>query len=244
MTTLKLITVDDSQIIADHVSFLLTKLPWIEWLGHAYNLEEARQLLQEKSPTAIILDIQLKEESGLDFLDEIKDKIIGVESNGLHSNGFTLARKVLSQYSLFDIPRYLKKSLGEELLSPTNIYVRPVMELKDSNIPIHGLAHITGGSFSKLKRLNKKMRFNLSNLPSPEGIFKQIQIDGNIDTKEMYSTFNMGVGFCLILPKRSVDKTIDTFNKYNLKAFEIGQIDSKGKGNVVGMVDDKKYIFS
>jgi len=79
MNTLRLITVDDSQVIADHVSFLLTKLPWIEWLGHAYNLDEARQLLKKKQPSAIILDIQMKEESGLDFLAEIKDTIKDVD---------------------------------------------------------------------------------------------------------------------------------------------------------------------
>lgn len=176
---------------------------------------------------------------------KIEDRIIGVESNGLHSNGLTLARKVLSKYSLSDSPNFLKKSIGEELLSPTKIYVKPVMELlKDNSVAIHGLAHITGGSFSKLKRLNKKIRFNLSNLRNPEGIFRQIQIDGKIDTKEMYTTFNMGVGFCLILPKKYVDKTIDIFEKYNMNAFEIGKIDSKSRGNVVGMVDGKKYIFS
>ncbi len=79
MNKLKLITVDDSKVIADHVSFLLTKLPWVEWLGHAYNLKEARKLMAEKSPTAIILDIQLKEESGLDYLAEIKENIKGVD---------------------------------------------------------------------------------------------------------------------------------------------------------------------
>ena len=79
MKNLELITVDDSQVIADHVSFLLKKLPWIKWLGHAYNLEEARKLLEEKKPSAIILDIQLKQESGLDFLKEIKDKLKDVD---------------------------------------------------------------------------------------------------------------------------------------------------------------------
>lgn len=176
---------------------------------------------------------------------KIEDRIIGVESNGLHSNGFTLARKVLSKYPLSHTPRFLTKSIGEELLLPTRIYVRPVLEIiQNSNIVLHGLAHITGGSFSKLKRLNKKMRFNLSNLPSPKGIFKQIQRDGKIDTTEMYNTFNMGIGFCLVVPKKYVDKAIDIFDKYNMPAFEIGKIDSKDRGGVVGNVEGKKYVFS
>src|SRR3712207_1216676 len=97
------------------------------------------------------------------------------------------------------IQEFLTKSIGEELLIPTNIYVKPIIELiKDKKVTIHGLAHITGGSFTKLRRLNNKVRYNLSNLLSPFGIFKQIQKDGHIDVKEMYRTFNMGIGFCII----------------------------------------------
>jgi len=173
------------------------------------------------------------------------DVILGIESNGLHSNGFTLARKVLSKYSIDDIPRFLTKPIGEELLSPTRIYVRPIMELiKDKKISVHGLAHITGGSFTKLKRLNNKVRFNLSKLPKIEGIFKQIQSDGKIDVKEMYRTFNMGIGFCLIMSKNSVDKTTSIVEKHKMRVFDIGEIDSSVIGNVVGKINGKKYIFA
>jgi phosphoribosylformylglycinamidine cyclo-ligase len=162
----------------------------------------------------------------------------------LHSNGYTLARKVLSKYSLDEIPEFLNQPVGEELLIPTKIYVQPVMELiKDRKVTIHGLAHITGGSFTKLKRLNNKVRYNLSNLSPPFGIFKQIQKDGKIDVKEMYRTFNMGIGFCIIVPKTNVDKTISIIEKNKMKVYQIGEVDSKGNGSIIGKVNNKKYIF-
>ena len=176
---------------------------------------------------------------------KIGDIILGLESSGLHSNGYTLARKVLSKYSLDEIPEFITRSVGEELLIPTRIYVQPIMELiKDRKITIHGLAHITGGSFTKLKRLNNKVRYNLSHLSPPTGIFKQIQKDGIIDLREMYRTFNMGIGFCIILPKVNVDKTVSIIEKYNIKVSQIGEVDSKGNGKVIGKVENKKYIFS
>ena len=176
---------------------------------------------------------------------KIGDIILGLESSGLHSNGYTLARKVLSKYSLDEIPEFITRSVGEELLIPTRIYVQPIMELiKDRKITIHGLAHITGGAFTKLNRLNNKVRYNLSQLSPPTGIFKQIQKDGIIDLREMYRTFNMGIGFCIILPKINVDKTVSIIEKYNIKVSQIGVVDSKGNGKVIGKVENKKYIFS
>ena len=175
---------------------------------------------------------------------QIGDTILGVESNGLHSNGYTLARKVLSKYSIYDIPQFLTKPLGEKLLNPTKIYVRPVMEIINKHdIDIHGLAHITGGAFTKLKRLNNKVRYNISEFPPIEGIFRLIQNDGKIDIKEMYKTFNMGIGFCIVLPKNHVDKTISIFDKYKINTYTIGKIDGKGTGNVVVKVGDKKHIL-
>lgn len=175
---------------------------------------------------------------------KIGDIILGLESSGLHSNGYTLARKVLSKYPIDEIPEFLTQSVGEELLIPTKIYVQPIMELiRDRKVTVHGLAHITGGSFTKLKRLNNKVRYNLYNLFPPFGIFKQIQKDGNIDVKEMYRTFNMGIGFCIILPKANVDKTISIIEKNKIKVYQIGEVDSKGNGNVIGKIGNKKYRF-
>ena len=131
------------------------------------------------------------------------------------------------------------------MLTPTTIYVQPVIEiLKQKHISIHGLAHITGGSFTKLARLNKEVRYNLDNLPKAHGIFKQIQIDGRIKTKEMYKTFNMGIGFCIILPKHSVDAVISIFKKYNMGCSLIGIVDEKEeKENVIANIDGKNEVL-
>jgi phosphoribosylformylglycinamidine cyclo-ligase len=177
---------------------------------------------------------------------QIGDIILGVQSNGLHSNGYTLARKVLlSKYSVDDKADYLTHTVGEEMLTPTLIYVRPVMEIIKAKITsVHGFAHITGGSFTKLARLNKKVRYNLDNLPKAHGIFKQIQIDGHIKTKEMYKTFNMGIGFCIILSKNSVDRVISIFEKYKMRCSQIGIVDKKGRGEVIAKLDGEKEILS
>ncbi len=165
------------------------------------------------------------------------DVILGVESTGLHSNGYTLARKVLlSKYSVDDNAEHLVQTVGEELLVPTRIYVKPVMELLKKT-GVHGLANITGGSFTKLPRLSKNVKYMLDGLPAPTGIFRQIQQDGNIDATEMYRTFNMGVGFCAIAPKASAELAIRTFKKYGMGCRVVGKVE-KGAG-VVAMVEGK-----
>lgn len=155
---------------------------------------------------------------------KLGDEIIGVESSGIHSNGLSLARNVLlSKYKLED-QLNLDKSLGEELLRPTKIYVKPVLDIINT-ISISGLAHITGGGFSKLTRLSKgKVGFKLDNMPKPLPIFNLIQKEGKIDNFEMYRTFNMGIGFCLIASSSEVDNIRKIFRKYNINSTKIGKI--------------------
>jgi phosphoribosylformylglycinamidine cyclo-ligase len=94
-----------------------------------------------------------------------------------------------------------------------------------------------------LARLNKGVRYILNNLPSVKGIFKQIQVDGRVDIKEMYRTFNMGIGFCVILPSSSVDRVFRIFEKYRMRCIEIGIVDDKGKGNVIARLDGKNNVL-
>ena len=159
--------------------------------------------------------------------DKIKpnDVIIGVKSSGLHSNGYSLARKVLSKYSL---KRKFKGVgiLGNALLKPTEIYVKPVLEAIEK-CSIHGLAHITGGSFTKLLRL-KQIGFELDNLPKTPPLMQLIQ-DSGVKSDEMYKTFNMGVGFCIISPENQIRGIQKIITKHKMKSYEIGRI-SKKKG--------------
>ena len=153
------------------------------------------------------------------------DVIIGVKSSGLHSNGYSLARKVLSKYSLKQKFKGVG-ILGNALLKPTEIYVKPVLEAIEK-CSIHGLAHITGGSFTKLLRL-KQIGFELDNLPKTPALMQLIQ-DCGVKSDEMYKTFNMGVGFCIITPENQVRGIQKIITKHKMKSYEIGRI-SKKKG--------------
>jgi phosphoribosylformylglycinamidine cyclo-ligase len=153
------------------------------------------------------------------------DVIIGVKSSGLHSNGYSLARKVLSKYSLKQKFKGVGV-LGNALLKPTEIYVKPVLETIEK-CSIHGLAHITGGSFTKLLRL-KNIGFELDSLPKTPPLMQLIQ-DSGVNSDEMYKTFNMGVGFCIIAPQSEVKKIRRIFKNHKMTTYEIGHI-SKKKG--------------
>lgn len=173
-----------------------------------------------------------------------RDVIIGLESSGLHSNGYSLARKVLlPKYKLKNSHKFLECSIGEELLKPTRIYVKPVLEMLKKLDSIHGLAHITGGSFAKLSRLNNKVNYNLDNLPQQENIFSLIQQTGKISVKEMYSTFNMGVGFCIIVSKSEIDNVEKILEKNKVRYQQIGYI-TKGNGAVSMIKDGRKYVLT
>ncbi|KAG2481007.1 MAG: phosphoribosylformylglycinamidine cyclo-ligase [Thaumarchaeota archaeon] len=149
------------------------------------------------------------------------DVIIGAKSSGLHSNGYTLARKaLLSKYSLKSKIKGIGV-LGNALLTPTEIYVKPVLEIIQK-CNVHGLAHITGGSFTKLLRL-KKIGYDLDSLPKPPTIMQLIEEQG-VKSLEMYKTFNMGVGFCVVAPKNEEKRINSIFKKYGMKSKRVGQI--------------------
>ncbi len=154
------------------------------------------------------------------------DMVIGLESSGLHSNGFTMARKLLlGSFKLNDSPPELNgRTIGQELLEPTKIYVKPVMEMINS-CEIHGLANITGGAFSKLMRLGDlaEVGFDLYSMPDPMPVFRLMQKLGNVSEREMHRTFNMGVGFAVIADKKEYGKIEDICKKYGIKCWIIGK---------------------
>jgi phosphoribosylformylglycinamidine cyclo-ligase len=161
------------------------------------------------------------------------DIIIGIRSSGIHSNGLTLAREVLlKQHDINDKSDFISKTIGDELLTPTTIYSDVILKIvKKFGTRIHGLAHITGGAFTKLKRLNEQVDYVLDNLPKIDGIFKQIMMEGNISEKEMYRTFNMGIGFCVIAARESASEILETIQAERLNASIIGHIRKNGRGN-------------
>lgn len=160
------------------------------------------------------------------------DVIIGLASSGLHSNGYSLARKALLEvggFKLNDTVAELGKTLGEELLTPTRIYVKAVMNILETHAekPIHGLVHITGGGLveNTPRILPEKCsaRFKRGSWQTPP-IFSLIQKCGNIDQHEMERVFNLGVGMLVICEAKFADQICQQFNQLGENASIIGEI--------------------
>jgi phosphoribosylformylglycinamidine cyclo-ligase len=131
------------------------------------------------------------------------DALIGLPSSGLHSNGYTLARRVLADVPLDD--QRLGRSLDDVLLEPTEIYVRAALDLLGSDVDVRGLAHITGDGLNNLLRLSRDVGYEVSDpLPVPP-VFDLIAELGGIEAAEMHEVFNMGLGFVCIVPARDAD---------------------------------------
>ena len=174
----------------------------------------------------MVVGMLSKKEMVLGNKIKTNDVIIGIQSSGLHSNGYSLARKaLLTKYSVKDKIKDVG-NLGNALLRPTEIYVKPVLEAL-KKCQINGLAHITGGSFTKLLRL-KQIGYHLDSMPKTPALMQLIE-DTGVKNEEMYKTFNMGIGFCIISPENQVKDIHKIFNKHKMKSYEIGRI-SKNKG--------------
>jgi phosphoribosylformylglycinamidine cyclo-ligase len=184
----------------------------------------------------------LKDKKKLKLGNRIKpgDIIIGLKSSGLHSNGYTLARRILlEKYEIDHTPTFLHNTVGNELLKPTEIYTQVVLQILESyGNDIHGLAHITGGGFTKLKRLNSKVDYVLDKMPPVSGVFKQMQVDGNVTFEEMYRTFNMGIGFCLIVSRKVANDIIKMLEQKKAKASIVGSIKRNGTGETFVKTED------
>ena len=158
------------------------------------------------------------------------DVLIGLNSNGIHSNGYSLARKALLDEAGFNLDDKMPTkdtTIGEELLRPTELYVKPIVGLLKKDFDIHGLAHITGGGFTNLKRLKEGVGYEITDLPEVPEIFKLIY-EQNIDLKEMYKVFNMGVGFVVIAPESEALKITESLAEY-CDCQIIGSVNDSGK---------------
>ena len=163
------------------------------------------------------------------------DTLIGIASSGVHSNGFSLVRKVfeMTKESLDTYYDELGKTLGEALIEPTRIYVKALKSVKDAGVTIKGCSHITGGGFyENIPRMlpdgvRAQVKKDSYEVPA---IFKLLAKKGDIDEHMMYNTYNMGVGMCLAIDPADADKTIAAIEAAGDKAFVLGTVVAGEKG--------------
>jgi phosphoribosylformylglycinamidine cyclo-ligase len=153
------------------------------------------------------------------------DALIGLPSSGLHSNGYTLARRVLEPLGLDARPDVLGgASVADVLLEPTVIYVRAILALLRSGLPVHGLAHITGGGLANLLRLNDQVGYAVeAPLPAPP-VYDLIRAEGGVPEAELWGIFNMGCGFVVVVPEAAADEAVALLAAHHPGAARIGSV--------------------
>ncbi len=163
------------------------------------------------------------------------DVLVGIASSGVHSNGFSLVRKVfeMTKENLETYHEELGTTLGEALLTPTKIYVKTLRNIKEAGVTVKGCSHITGGGFyENVPRMlpeGKRAIIEKDSYPVLP-IFKMLQKEGNIEEKMMYNTYNMGLGMVLAIHPADVDKTIAAVEAAGEKAYVVGRVENGEKG--------------
>ncbi len=164
------------------------------------------------------------------------DQLIGIESSGFHSNGYTLLRQLIFQkeglHTDDPFPN-MSKSVKEVLLTPTHIYTAPILDLIHSQISVHGIAHITGGAFGKLVRLTgSKLGFRITDLPEIPDMFMSIKALANLQWMELFRTFNCGIGMVLVVSPKDIDTTIIKIRSHGFTSWKIGEVVEKQGVNI------------
>ncbi len=163
------------------------------------------------------------------------DVLIGIASSGIHSNGFSLVRKVfnMTEEALNTYYDSLGTTLGEALIVPTKIYVKALRCVKEAGVTIKGCSHITGGGFyENIPRMlpdGVRAVVKKDSYPIPP-IFEMLSIDGDVAEEMMYNTFNMGIGMMLAVDKSDADRTIEALKAAGEKAYKVGAIEAGEKG--------------
>ena len=162
------------------------------------------------------------------------DVVVGLRSSGIHSNGLTLARTVLFGQAGFAVDRRidpLGQTIGDELLTPTRIYVAPALAMLEA-LEVKALIHVTSDGFLNLLRVTADVGFVVDYLPEPPPIFRLLQAVGQIPAEQMYSVFNMGIGFCAIVPEGQADRAIAIAREHGIEAFALGRAVAQPKRTV------------
>ncbi|MCW5889368.1 MAG: phosphoribosylformylglycinamidine cyclo-ligase [bacterium] len=153
------------------------------------------------------------------------DVLVGLESTGLHSNGFTLARRALLEtggLALDAVVPELGTTLADAMLAPTRIYVRPVLGVLDAGIAVRALAHVTGDGLFNLTRTTRAVGFDIERWPDVPPIFRLIQRLGGVPDEEMWRAFNMGIGFGIVVAPSDADRTLALLAETGVQAHVLG----------------------
>ena len=167
---------------------------------------------------------------------EAGDIVLGLPSSGLHSNGYSLVRRIVLEHKQIPLDTYIEalgRTIGEEVLEPTKLYVKPILPLLEENL-VKGMAHITGGSFyDNIPRILPEglgVMIN-SDAWSVLPIFRLLQEWGHVESKEMYHTFNMGIGMVLVVKPELVERVVEVLETEHEKVYSIGIV-TEGDGEV------------
>ena len=167
---------------------------------------------------------------------EAGDIVLGLPSSGLHSNGYSLVRRIVLEHKQIPLDTYIEalgRTIGEEVLEPTKLYVKPILPLLEENL-VKGMAHITGGSFyDNIPRILPEglgVMIN-SDAWSVLPIFRLLQEWGHVESKEMYHTFNMGIGMVLVVKPELVERVVEVLETEHEKVYSIGIV-TEGNGEV------------
>jgi phosphoribosylformylglycinamidine cyclo-ligase len=217
--------------------------------------EIVKSLLEGKGFDMVVATVGEVHRKNIIFGNNIKpgDAVIGLRSSGIHSNGVSLARKVLfkqwgGKYDPFEVPEGFDREIVYEVLEPMRIYVKPLLSLA-KNFEVKGAVHITGDAYLKFDRLmafNKGIGFEFDNF-KPHSIFKLIQdtarqLKGEISDEEMFKTFNMGWGFALVVNKSAKEEVVEVLQRNGIEADQIGKVTNSGK--IVVKYSGTKIVLS
>ncbi len=182
---------------------------------------------------------------------EAGDVVVGLASSGIHSNGFTLARHALFErggLSITDTLSELGRPVGDELLEPTAMYVRAAVEMMDLELAVKSFSHITGDGLMNLARIDAEMGFVIDRpLPVPP-IFSAIRERGEVDLAEMYSVFNMGIGFCVVVGRDDAERVVEVAERCGHRAGVVGYAVADARRRVwlsqVGLLGEEKSFVA